>query len=476
MRIHMMAVGGTGMGALAGLLKAQGHDVTGCDTVLYPPMSEAIARYGIPVEAGYDPGHLQRLRPDLLVIGNSIHADNPEAQAALADGVPYCSMAEAVRRFAVEGRKSLVVAGTHGKTTTTALAGWLLESAAMRPNLLVGGIVKGWEASFRWGDGTWTVLEGDEYETAFFDKGPKFLHYAPSILILNNIEMDHLDNFADLSALETAFVRLFGVVNPGGTVLAGTESPSVARLLPQVGRRTTTFGLGGGEDWTATDVTYSEQGTRFFLFHSGRRLGAFTSPLHGPHNLRNTLAALAASLEAGAELEALKEGLASFPGVRRRQEVLHAGRCWAVVDDFAHHPTALRETLKALRQRFPGRRVTACFEPRSYTCQTALHQGELPGALSLADEVWIGPLPAPGRIPSGSRLDVERVVRDIESLGRKARALASAEEYEREFEAGALEPGLVAFFSSGAFHGLPQKLAGRLALLDEPVCGGKGIQ
>jgi len=468
MRIHMMAVGGTGMGALAGVLKAQGHDVSGCDTALYPPMSEAIARYGIPVEAGYDPEHLMRLHPDLLVIGNSIHADNPEAQAALADGMPYCSMAEAVRRFMVEGRRSLVVAGTHGKTTTTALAGWLLESADLRPNLLVGGIVKGWESSFRWGGGAWSVLEGDEYETAFFDKGPKFLHYEPSILILNNIEMDHLDNFADLGSLETAFVRLFGSVKPDGVVLAGTESPSVARLLPQAGRRRVTFGLGGGEDWTATDVIYGEGGTRFVLLHSERRLCEFASPLHGPHNLRNTVAALAAALEAGAELEVLRDGLACFPGVRRRQEVLHAGPRWAVVDDFAHHPTALRETLKALRQRFPGRRVTACFEPRSFTCQTALHQEELPAALSLADEIWIGPLHASARIPAESRLDLDRVIRDLRALGRKARAVHSAAEYERAFEAEALEPGLVAFFSSGAFHGLPQMLAGILGSRDGP--------
>jgi UDP-N-acetylmuramate: L-alanyl-gamma-D-glutamyl-meso-diaminopimelate ligase len=468
MRIHMMAVGGTGMGALAGLLKAQGHEVSGCDTALYPPMSEAIARYGIPVETGFDAAHLERLRPDLVVVGNAIHADNPEAQAVLTEGIPYCSMAEAIRRFAVEGRRSLVVAGTHGKTTTTALGGWLLESAGLRPNVLVGGIVKGWESSFRWGGGAWSVLEGDEYETAFFDKGPKFLHYAPSILVLNNIELDHLDNFRDLAGLETAFVRLFGVVEEGGLLLAGTESPSVAKLLRLAGRRTASFGLGGGEDWTATDVTYGEGGTRFHLLHGGRRAGAFSSPLHGPHNLRNVLAALAAALEAGAELEALRVGLASFPGVRRRQEILFAGPRWAVVDDFAHHPTALRETLKALRQRFPGRCVTACFEPRSFTCQTDLHQGELPGALSLADEVWIGPLHASAKIPPAGRLDLERVVEDLRSSGRRARAMASAEEYERAFEAGEPEPGLVAFFSSGAFHGLPQKLAERLEREEAP--------
>lgn len=467
MRIHMMAVGGTGMGSLAGLLKAQGHEVTGCDKALYPPMSEAVARYGVPVVEGFHPAHLERFRPELVVVGNAVHRDNPEAVALLEEEVPYCSMAEAVRRFALNGRRGLVVAGTHGKTTTTALTAWLLEAGGLSPNALVGGIVKGWESSFRWAGGEWTVVEGDEYETAFFDKGPKFLHYEPSLLVLTNIEMDHLDNFRDLAGLETAFVRLFGVVREDGLVLAGNESPSVARLLPQAGRKVQTFGLSGGQDWSATEVAYGEEGTRFQLLHRGRRVGSFRSPLFGPHNLRNAVAALAAALEAGAEAARLAEGLRGFPGVRRRQEVLYAGDRWVVVDDFAHHPTALRETLKALRQRFPGRPLTAFFEPRSYTCQTNLHQEALPEALAGADEVILGPLPEGSRIAPEGRLDLRRVAGDLAALGRKARWIRSYEEGGDILRSGALAGGVVAFFSSGAFGGLPALAAAELGRREE---------
>ncbi|MGC8762086.1 MAG: UDP-N-acetylmuramate--L-alanine ligase [Acidobacteriota bacterium] len=467
MRIHMMAVGGTGMGSLAGLLKAQGHEVTGCDGALYPPMSEAIARYGIPVTEGFDRAHLERFRPDLVVVGNAVHRDNPEAVALLEEEIPYCSMAEAVRRFALEGRRSLVVAGTHGKTTTTALTAWLLEAAGLSPNALVGGIVKGWESSFRWGGGEWTVVEGDEYETAFFDKGPKFLHYDPDLLVLNNIEMDHLDNFRDLPSLETAFVRLFGVVREDGLILAGGECPRVARLLPQAGRRVLTFGLAGGQDWSATEVAYGEEGTRFQLLHRGRRVGSFRSPLYGPHNLRNAVAALAAALEAGAEAARLPEGLRAFPGVRRRQEILHVGPRFVVVDDFAHHPTALRETLKALRQRFPGRPVTAFFEPRSYTCQTKLHEETLPEALALADEVVLGPLPEASRIPPEKRLDLQRVAGGLGSLGRKAAVIRTYGEGAELLRTGALSAGVVAFFSSGAYGGLPALAAAELGNREE---------
>lgn len=462
MRIHMMAVGGTGMGALAGLLKAQGHDVTGCDTALYPPMSDAIRAYGIPVRSdGFDPSHLDA-NPDLVIIGNAVHESNPEARAAIDLGIEYLSMAEAIRRFSVIGRRSLVVAGTHGKTTTTALSGWLLSEAGLRPNVLVGGIVNDWDASFRWGGGEWTVLEGDEYETAFFDKGPKFLHYDPSTLILNNIELDHLDNFESLQELETAFVRLFGVVAEAGLILAGTESPSVARLVGFAGRRVQSFGLSGGEDWSAGDVAYTEEGTRFRLLFKKKNLGAFQTPLYGAHNLRNCIAALAACLEAGAELGLLQEALGSFPGVRRRQEIVYSGHGRVIVDDFAHHPTAIRETLKGLRQRFARHRIVACFEPRSFSCQTRLHEAALPEAFALADEVLLGPFNPSKKIPEEERLDLRKVAAAIRSSGKKASVMETPEAYMDHLEEVGDGPTLVAFFSSGPFFGLPARLAERL--------------
>lgn len=462
MRVHLMAVGGTGMGALAGLLKAQGHEVTGCDTSLYPPMSDYIAKYGVTVGEGYSPDHLEP-PPDLVVIGNAVHSDNSEAIACQERGIPYLSMAEAIGRFAVKRRHSLVVAGTHGKTTTSALCGWLLEAAGLKPNLIVGGIAANFDSSYMWGGGEWTVLEGDEYETAFFDKGPKFLHYDPSILLLNNIEMDHLDNFRDLAHLETAFVRLFGAVRENGTIVAGTESPSVARLLPQAGRKVESFGLAGDEVWTARDISYDREGTRFRLVRQGRDEGLFLSPMHGAHNLRNAVGALAACATAGAELERLREGLKAFLGVKRRQEVLYQGRGVVVLDDFAHHPSAIAETIGAFRQRFAPKRLVACFEPRSFTCQTDLHQESLAPAFRGADEVCLGPIHYSAKIPAEKRLNLERVVATLVAEGKVARVATSYGEVQSAVLGGALDGTVIAFFSSGAFGGVPVEVARRLA-------------
>ncbi len=461
MRIHMMAVGGTGMGALAGLLKAQGHEVSGCDTALYPPMSDYLVRYGIKSAQGFAPGHLSP-PPDLVVIGNAVHKDNPEAVACIENGVPYLSMAEAIGRFAIGRRESLVVAGTHGKTTTTALCGHLMKEAGLDPAMVVGGIAKNSDSSFLFGKGQWAVLEGDEYETAFFDKGPKFLHYSPTILILNNIEMDHLDNFKDQRQLEQAFVRLFGVVREGGTIIAGTESEPVARLLQFAGRKSDSFGLEGGEEWSASTVCPSPEGTRFTLLRKGVEAGEFLSPLWGEHNLRNVVAALAACITAGTPVHKLQEALPRFAGVKRRQEVVYRDGSRFVIDDFAHHPTAISETLKALRQGFPSLKIAACFEPRSYTCQTSLHQERFASSFALADEIILGPFTPSEKIPVGERLDLDKIVEELRASGKKTGRAYSYDEClamaYRAAEAGTV----VAFFSSGAYGSLPGKLALKL--------------
>lgn len=461
MRIHLMAVGGTGMLALAGFLKAAGHTVSGCDGPLYPPMSEYAQKYGIVPLEGHDPSHLDP-PPDLVIIGNAIHASNLEALAVVEGGFRYLSMAEAIRYFCVGEGRSLTVAGTHGKTTTTALCGYLLERSGLDPRMIVGGVARDFDSSFLAGRGEWCVLEGDEYETAFFDKGPKFLHYRPDLLLLNNIEMDHLDNFPDLAHLETAFVRLFGAVPEGGLVVAGVESEPVRRLLPQAGRAVLTFGLSGEEDATARGFAFSRAGTSFRFFLKGEDLGPFMSPLHGHHNLRNCLGALAACLQAGAPLESLREALPSFGSVKRRQEVVWDGGGVVVVDDFAHHPTAVLETLKGLVQRFEPTRVIVCFEPRSYTCQTNLHQEALPPAFAPADLVLMGPLKAHPKIPPEHRLDLVRIKHALEKAGKKVMLPADAEEYldllQQEIRAG----DLVAFFSSGNFSNLPERLGARL--------------
>jgi UDP-N-acetylmuramate: L-alanyl-gamma-D-glutamyl-meso-diaminopimelate ligase len=325
--------------------------------------------------------------------------------------------------------------------------------------MIVGGVAKDFDSSFLWGGGRWTVIEGDEYETAFFDKGPKFLHYAPSLLILGNIEMDHLDNFKDLGALETAFVRLFGAVRENGVVMAGTESPSVAKLLPLCSTPVETFGLSGGEDWTVTEVEWSPLATRFRLLRRGEDLGSFQSPLYGAHNLRDAVAALAACLRTGANVEDLRRALPGFGGVKRRQEVVFSGGGVVVVDDFAHHPTALKETIRGLRQRFAPGRLVACFEPRSFTCQTRLHQEALPGAFAEADWILLGPVAYASRIAAADRLDLGAVVDRLVSQGNRAQMVGGPEEIIRLLSCALCPGDLVAFFSSGAFHGLPQRLA-----------------
>ncbi|OYW01639.1 MAG: hypothetical protein B7X11_03950, partial [Acidobacteria bacterium 37-65-4] len=340
-----------------------------------------------------------------------------------------------------------------------ALCGYLLNATGLSPNMIVGGVAKDFDSSFLWGGGEWTVLEGDEYETAFFDKGPKFLHYAPSLLVLGNIEMDHLDNFKDLGALETAFVRLFGAVKEDGLVIAGTESPSVKKLLPLCGRRVESFGLSGSEDWTARDVEWSSSETRFRLMRKGEDLGVFESPLYGAHNLRDTVAGLAACLDAGAEVERLREALPGFQGVKRRQEVIYDDGNIVIIDDFAHHPTALKETLGGLRQRFMPLRLIACFEPRSFTCQTKLHQDTLPAAFEQADVVIIGPIQYAQKIAQEDRLDLSAVLAELAAWEKDAWVVDEPEGYMDRLP-GMLRPGdLVAFFSSGAFHGLPYRLA-----------------
>lgn len=461
MRIHMMAVGGTGMGALAGLLKAQGHEVSGCDTALYPPMSDYLIGYGIKAAEGFNASHIATA-PDLVVIGNAVHKENPEALACVENGVPYLSMAEAIRRFAIAERESLVVAGTHGKTTTTAICGYLMREAGLDPVMVVGGIAKNSDSSFLCGNGNWAVLEGDEYETAFFDKGPKFLHYAPSILILNNIEMDHLDNFKDQRQLEQAFVRLFGAVREGGMIIAGTESEPVARLVQFAGRKVESFGLAGNEDWSAVRVYPSQEGTGFTLLRKGIEVAEFQSPLWGEHNLRNVIAALAACITAGAKVEMLRSALPTFAGVKRRQEVVFRSDSVVVVDDFAHHPTAIAETLKALRQGFAAEKLVACFEPRSYTCQTSLHQERLASSFALADAVLLGPFNPSAKIPQDDRLDLGQVAKELLAAGKEASQVQSYDECLERVVAMAKPGTLVAFFSSGAYGSLPVKLADAL--------------
>jgi UDP-N-acetylmuramate: L-alanyl-gamma-D-glutamyl-meso-diaminopimelate ligase len=458
MRIHLMAVGGTGMGALAGLLKAQGHEVSGCDKPLYSPMKESIEALKINFIEGHSPDHI-RLDPEVVVIGNAIHKDNDEAKAFIANGVKYFSMAEAIHEFAIKGKHSVVSAGTHGKTTTTALLGFIFKEAGLKPNMILGGISKNYMSSYLWGGGDWTIVEGDEYETSFFDKGPKFLHYDPKVLLLNNIEMDHLDNFKNEEDLISAFEKLLSVMRNDSRICAGIESPAVAPLLSRSGRNYESFGISGAETWSASNIRYRREGTFFRLKYKGKDRGHFMSPIYGAHNLRNVVGAIAASSAAEIPLDSIREILPYFQSVKRRQEIVIQTNGVTVVDDFAHHPTAIYETIKGLRQRFNPTRVIACFEPRSYTCQTKLHEPRMPQAFLYANTVLLGPFPQGSKIPEENRLNLENIAEALRALGKEVLICKGESDYIDFLKANVKDGDLVGFFSSGSFFDLPAKLA-----------------
>lgn len=457
-KIHLIAVGGTGMASLASLLKSQGHQVSGCDKPLYSPMKEFVEGLKIDFYEGHSPKHIE-LNPDVVVIGNAVNKENEEAKKFIEGKFKYYSMAEAIYEFALKGRTSVVVAGTHGKTTTTALTAFLLKESGFKTNMVLGGIAKNYNSSSLWEDGQFTVVEGDEYETAFFDKGPKFLHYSPDLLILNNIEMDHLDNFKSEEELFKAFEKLLTKIKKDGMVLGGTESLPVGKLLYGNATKYESFGISGGQAWIATEIIYRREGTSFRLMYKGRDCGKFLSPLYGAHNLRNAVGALAAGAILGAPLHTLREVLCEFKGVKRRQEVVAEKNGIVVIDDFGHHPTAIFETTKALRQRYNPERVVVCWEPRSYTCQTKLHESKMPHSFIYANTVLMGPLPSNSKIPPSERINLQNIEQALQALGKEAFVCQSEEDYLNILGRIVKAGDLVIFFSSGSFYDIPKKIS-----------------
>lgn len=457
-KIHLIAVGGTGMASLASLLKSQGHKVSGCDKPLYSPMKEFVESLKIDFYEGYSSKHLE-LNPDIVIIGNAVNKENDESKAFIEGKYKYYSMAEAIYQFALKGRTSIVIAGTHGKTTTTALTAFLLKESGFKTNMILGGITKNYNTSSLWEDGQFTVVEGDEYETAFFDKEPKFLHYAPDLLILNNIEMDHLDNFKNEEELVIAFEKLLPKVKKDGIILGGTESHPVSKLIRKSSLKYNSFGISGGQMWSAFDISYRREGTTFRLIYKGKDCGKFLSPLYGAHNLRNTVGALAACITLGAPIHSLREKLIEFKGVKRRQEIICEKNGIVIVDDFGHHPTAIFETTKALRQRFNPSRVIVCWEPRSFTCQTKLHEPKMPNSFIYANVVLMGPLPVNTRISPEERINLENIKQALIALGKEVYICNCEEDYFRFLTKVLREGDLLIFYSSGSFFELPKKLA-----------------
>jgi UDP-N-acetylmuramate: L-alanyl-gamma-D-glutamyl-meso-diaminopimelate ligase len=471
MRIHLIGACGTAMGTLASMLQQRGHDVSGSDQHVYPPMSDFLRAEGIRLLEGYSEAHVTE-PIDLVVVGNAISRGNPELETVLDRRLRYCSLPEAVRDFFLWGTQSVVLAGTHGKTTTTSLTGWLLTHAGLDPGMLVGGIARNFGpsgASYRMGSGQLFVIEGDEYDSAYFDKSAKFLKYLPSIAVINNIEFDHADIYPDLEAVRVAFRRLVNLVPRTGLTLLGVDSPEASALEPLVRSRAQTFGVSESAHWRALDVAFEPAGgegdeagtsrtrTTFRLLRDGVDLGVVEVPMAGLHNVRNVLAALAVGAELGVELEVLREGLLRFEGVKRRLEVVGERRGITIYDDFAHHPTAVAETLRAVRSAAPGRRLWAIFEPRSASSCRRVFQEDFARAFQSADEVVIATV-FRSALPDSERLSESRLVSDLTAAGVAARHLPDVESIVEAVSAEARAGDLIVIMSNGGFGGIHGKL------------------
>jgi len=450
------------MASLAGLLKEKGFQVTGSDNDCYPPMSTLLAELGIEVRSPYASANLPEA-VDLVVVGNALSRGNRELEAVLERRLHYVSMPEVLKDLFLRNRTPVVVAGTHGKTTTSALTAWLLDSAGGDPGFLIGGVPSNFARSFRAGTGEAFVVEGDEYDTAFFDKGPKFLHYLPQVAIVGNVEFDHADIYRDADDVERVF-RLFANLVPGsGLLIAGIESERARRVAEGSICPVEGFAVDGKADWTAEVLESGAAGTRFRLHRKGVEFAEVSARLWGPAALRNALAAAAAAHFLGCSGPQIARGLSTFSGVKRRLEVRGVERGVTVVDDFAHHPTAIRETLLAARGRFPGAKLLSVFEPRSFTSRSRVFQREMAEALALADEVILARVFSSSRLAPEEELSEEKLVSDLEAAGVEAAFVPRVEEIVARLEKRARPGDVVLVMSNGSFGGLHQKLLDALA-------------
>jgi UDP-N-acetylmuramate: L-alanyl-gamma-D-glutamyl-meso-diaminopimelate ligase len=451
------------MASLAGLLQSLGYRVTGSDQNVYPPMSTYLEKVGIPILSDYHEQHLQP-RPDLVVVGNAVSRSNPEAAAVLSQGIPYISFPQALGRFLIGSRTSLVVTGTHGKTTTSALAAWVLTRAGLDPGFFIGGVPLNFGSGWHPGSGDYVVLEGDEYDSAFFDKGPKFLHYRPHHAILTSVEFDHADIYRDLDHLKNAFRRLVELIPTSGCLLACHDYSAVREVVAAARCRLVYYGDQELADWTAKKVDVREGKSLFEPFYRGRSDGLIELPLIGRHNVQNALAVYAMGRELGIDRERLRDGLATFAGIKRRQEIKGEVRGVLVIDDFAHHPTAVKETLSAFRDAYPGRRLWAIFEPRSNTSRRNIFEREFAHTLALADRIVVAGLHQPEKVPEPERLSAQKVVDTVNGAGpQRAVVIEKADAIASYVDDNAVPGDIVIVMSNGGFDGVQDKILQALA-------------
>jgi UDP-N-acetylmuramate: L-alanyl-gamma-D-glutamyl-meso-diaminopimelate ligase len=464
--IHLTGICGTAMASIAGLLQLQGHRITGSDKAAYPPMSDLLRSLGIPVMEPYSESNLDPA-PDLVVIGNALSRGNPEVERVLDERIPFTSMAALVHDEFLKGRESLVVAGTHGKTTTTSMLSWIYqvashENAVLEPSFLIGGVAENFGTSFQLRPTRTFIIEGDEYDTAFFDKGPKFLHYFPDALILTHVEFDHADIYADLDAVKTAFKRLVNLVPRRGLLVAFDGSENVTECISKAFCRVERYGFKAESDWQLRKIRYIDGHMRWEIWRGSELWSEVAMQLAGEHNALNATAAAALAFGQGVSKDAIRTALASFKSVKRRLEVRDVIRGITIIDDFAHHPTAIRETLRALRSVYPNARLWAVLEPRSNTLRRKVLESELVESLRLADRVILAGVYQQQRVPDAERLHPEDVVDALNAGGTPAELHPDATEIVESMAPRLQEGDVVAILSNGGFDGIYEKLPARL--------------
>jgi UDP-N-acetylmuramate: L-alanyl-gamma-D-glutamyl-meso-diaminopimelate ligase len=488
--VHLIGICGTAMASLAGMLRAQGHRVTGSDVAAYPPMSDQLREMGIAIMEPYAAANLDP-RPDLVVVGNAISRGNVELERVLDERIPMTSMAALIHDEFLDGRERFVVCGTHGKTTTTSMLAWIYETAAMQgaraqgagskerrrpdnaairfaPSFLIGGVAENFGTSFRVQEGTKPfILEGDEYDTAFFDKGPKFLHYFPDAAVLTHVEFDHADIYADLEAVKVAFKRMVNLIPRRGRLVAYDASESVTECAAKAFCKVERYGLLDGSYWQAVDLRQDSGTTKWTLLRGGERFAELTLPMAGEHNAMNATAAAALAAGQGVSVEAIETALASFKSVKRRLEVKAEVAGVTVIDDFAHHPTAIRETLRALRAAYKGRRLWAVLEPRSNTLRRNVFERELVESLALADEVVLAAVFKSDAIPVLERMEPLHVVEALRARGVPAVVCGDAAAIVAEMAPRLVAGDVVAILSNGGFGGIYEKLPAALGKFPE---------
>jgi UDP-N-acetylmuramate: L-alanyl-gamma-D-glutamyl-meso-diaminopimelate ligase len=469
--IHLIGICGTAMASLAGMLKERGFHVTGSDAAAYPPMSDFLRELSIPVAQPFDAKNLEP-KPELVVIGNAISRGNSELEYVLDQRIPFCSLPQLLHNEFLRGKEVLVVAGTHGKTTTTSMLAWIFHSAGLDPSFLIGGIAENFGSSFHLGQGKHFILEGDEYDTAFFDKGPKFLHYFPDAIILTSVEFDHADIYKDLDAVETAFKRLVNLIPRRGRIIAfdgaagdQIESASLERSLAKAFSPIERYGAGPRANWKVTNFRLDPGATTWSVEHNNAHWADFEFALAGEYNVWNATAAAALAASCGIAPKDIALALKSFKSVKRRLEVKAQVNGITIIDDFAHHPTAIAGTLKALRARYAGSRLWAILEPRSNTLRRRVLQSDLARSLAQADEIVVANVFRSEAVPEHERLELPALAAEIKQNGRPARLLADADAIVQTISPELRSGDVVAILSNGGFGGIYEKLPARLKQL-----------